>query len=385
VIISQVKRWFYNIDSVSLSLLIIMMMIGAVLIMSAAPAVSERISVAHSHFLYKHFLFLSISIPLLLLFSSIPNSYIRYIAILGFILLFILMCLLPFIGEETKGARRWIAVAGFSLQPSEIFKAFYAVIIAMILESEAIWSHKYMKFLLCCVLHSMVILLLIIQPDFGMTILISAVTLSQMFVAGLPWLFIAILLCIMCFLGVGAYLTLPHVTKRIENFLSSGSGGDTHGYQVKQSVKSYIDGGIFGIGPGEGKVKYLLPDSHTDFIFAVAAEEMGALFCIVVVLIITAIIIRGFFNILRLKDEFARYVALAAIMYFAFQSIFNIGVTLHLFPTKGVTLPFISYGGSSMLSFAILMGLYINVTRSNKTLHIVQNIHIQDNVIQRVI
>lgn len=336
------------------------------------------------------------------------NEYqIKKIGVIGFVLCIILLILTLLLGDTVKGAKRWLSLPGISLQPSELIKPFYAIVIAMILSSEhnksiknlirhthfgqnnrpttknvseinssinthiinsninndnsdIIASFNLKRFYLCFIIHIFIILLLILQPDFGMTVTISVVTGIQLFVAGLPWIIIILILC--CFIGLGFFLyhTLPYIAKRIDSFTANDDG---YNYQVQKSLESYTNGGFFGTGPGEGSVKYFLPDSHADFIFAVAGEEMGAIFCIFIVLLIAFIVLRTIINISKLNNTYSIYVGISTIMYVAFQAIFNIGVTMHLFPTKGMTLPFISYGGSSIIASSISIGICLSAMR----------------------
>ncbi|MFV9991925.1 MAG: FtsW/RodA/SpoVE family cell cycle protein [Candidatus Midichloria sp.] len=339
-------------------------LIGAFLTATASPGVAEKIGIPYFHFLYKQLLFLGAALGVVILISLMGKKAIKRLALLGFITTLILMVLVLFIGDETKGSRRWINLVGFSLQPSEVLKPFYAVIVALILSSynykKRLFHSKSWNVYICLAIHLVICALLLMQPDFGMAITISMVTIGQLFVAGLPliWVLVAIIFFISA--TFTAYKMFPHVANRINSFLNPE---DNLSYQVEKSIESYVNGGIFGKGPGEGSVKLVLPDSHTDFIFAVAAEEMGALFCMIIIILFASIIIRAMVRISSTKDLFVIYAVVGVMMYFGIQSIFNIGVTLHILPTKGMTLPFISYGGSSALSFAIAIGIYLSLTK----------------------
>lgn len=356
----------HSMDKVSLLAIMMLIFFGMIMTITASTAVAERIHASHFHFVWKQIVFISISIPLMLATSALPQKALHRLGLIGFLFSIFFMLLLPYIGEEMKGAKRWMNIVGFSLQPSEIMKPFYVIVIAVILGG----SHKIGKtksYVTCFFLHAFVCLLLIIQPDLGMTITVSIVTITQMFVAGLPWICIIALVILLAAGTVVAYFTFPHAMQRISAFLGDDK---TNQYQVQQSLESYIHGGLLGRGPGEGNTKYLLPDSHTDFIFAVAGEEFGAIFCLLLIGLIAFIVIHGLQNVITMsKSTMPKatkiYTAVGTLMYFAFQSIFNIGVTLHMFPTKGMTLPLISYGGSAMLSAAIGMGIYLNVTRKH--------------------
>ena len=190
------------------------------------------------------------------------------------------------------------------------------------------------------------------------------------FVAGikLSWL---LLVLVFFFCGIyGAYLFFPHVAKRIDKFMDPTNSSN---YQVQKSISSYLNGGFFGKGPGEGTVKYVLPDAHTDFIFAVGAEEFGLIFCIIIVVAFAIFILRAFWNLTKSSNLFHIYAIFGIMMHFAMQFLFNIGVTLNIFPTKGMTLPFISYGGSSMLAFSIAAGIYLNLSKDRQSDNLSQN------------
>jgi cell division protein FtsW len=358
---SRLLNWWWSIDSVAFIVVLSIILIGLFLNATASPVVAERIGMPYFHFLSRQAIFLCLSVFIIIAFTLLEKRHIKIIGLIGFVIIFILMVLVLFIGDETKGAKRWISLVGFSLQPSELLKPFYMLLIALILSMKTkvqqnYWGNVYT----CLAIHIVVTSLLLLQPDFGMTITISLVTATQIFVSGLPiiWLIIsAILLLIVSF---SAYHTLPHVAKRIESFLDSENHAN---YQVQKSLESFVRGGFLGTGPAEGSVKMALPDSHTDFIFAVAGEEMGSVFCIVIISLFIAFLVRGLSKLSESNDMFDIYAIIGILMYFGIQSVVNIGVSLHLFPTKGMTLPFISYGGSSVISFAILTGIYLALTK----------------------
>lgn len=363
-------RWWWSIDSVMLTLVLVLMLVGAFLTATASPAVAMRIGVSSVHFLYKQLIFLSISAVLVILISLFSTKAMKRFVFIGFLGTITLMVLVLFVGYETKGAKRWMNLLSFSLQPSEFIKSFYAVITAFILasvyEQKQLFSLRAWNIYVCCGLHVFICILLLLQPDFGMAMTISVVTVGQFFIAGLPILWVVLLIMIFISSIFMAYYMLPHVQYRIDSFIKSE---DAMSYQASKSVESYASGGVLGRGPGEGVVKLSLPDAHTDFIFAVAAEEMGAIFCIFIIIILVAITVKAIVRIADMRDIFVIYAVSGLMLYFCIQSIFNIGVTLHLFPTKGMTLPFISYGGSSTFSFAIAMGLYLNLTKRQSVLY----------------
>lgn len=354
-----VKRWWWSIDSLFLIFVLMVISIGAMLITTASPAVAERLGLSSFYFVKRQFIFLFLAVLLIVLISSFSEKIIKRFSLVGFLVFLALMVAVLFIGDEAKGAKRWITIYGFSLQPSEFIKPFFAVITGLIL-SERYTSSNLPSFTICSFLYLVIAILLILQPDIGMTISITAVTATQFFIAGLPIAWIIVTGGLTIFGAFGAYLFLPHVARRIDSFLNPK---ENENYQVEKSLEAYLNGGIFGKGPGEGTIKNVLPDSHTDFIFAVSGEELGSLFTSVIILLFFLIVLRGFLKIIKDNNLFYIYSTAGLLMYFALQSIFNIGVTLHIFPTKGMTLPFISYGGSSVLSFAIIIGISLNLTK----------------------
>lgn len=358
---SSIRNWLWSIDRISFFLVLAILCTGAILITMASPAVAERIKVSQFYFVNRQLIFLLFSVFIVVFISSISEKKLRRLILLGFITCMFLLVAVLFLGEEVKGARRWINILGFSIQPSEFIKPFYIFFTGLIL-AERFNKKDFPSFVLAAGLHLVLIGLLILQPDFGMVITFTGVLAGQFFLAGLPLWIIFIIVFVAIIGGIGAYLLLPHVARRIDNFLNPET---TENYQVEKSLEAYINGGLFGKGPGEGVVKAHLPDSHSDFIFAVAGEELGAIICSIIILLFFALILR---NILRLSTEvnlYKIYICGGIIMLFTLQTVFNIGVTLHMFPTKGMTLPFISYGGSSVLSFAIAFGILLNLTRTN--------------------
>ncbi len=329
------------------------------MVTTASPAVADRIGLSASYFIKRQLVFLVISLFILVLFSFIPTKYIQYISAVGMIFSILLMILVLVHGSETKGAKRWISLMGLSIQPSEFAKPFFVVLTGLILsKSKKIFNLK--PNIVSFLLYTIVVALLFLQPDFGMIMTFSAVWSALLFLSGIPFLWIAYLL-IFGIVGImGAYFLLPHVEQRINNFLDPSI---SENYQITKSIAAFMNGGLTGRGPGEGVVKQHLPDSHTDFIFAVVGEELGAIACFLIITIYCFIFLRGILSVSGVTDKFSAYTVVGLLLIFAMQSIINIGVTLNLMPTKGMTLPFISYGGSSMISTAISMGIVLALTR----------------------
>lgn len=365
----SIRKWWRSLDATAFVLLMIIFVIGAILITTASPAVADRLKINSFYFAHRQFIFLLLGLGIIVFITSLEERQLKRLAFIGVISCFILLVLVLFVGEEVKGSRRWIATPLTSLQPSEIMKPFYIFMCGFLL-SERYNRRGFPGFKACMALHALLTILLILQPDFGMVITYTLVLAGQFFLAGLSLWWIPIVAVFVLVGAFGAYNFLPHVAKRIDNFINPESADN---YQVEKSLEAYINGGIFGRGPGEGTVKSHLPDSHTDFIFAVAGEEFGAFFTSIIILIFLALIVRGLYLLSKEENLFRIYAGGGIILLYALQVIFNIGVTLHIFPTKGMTLPFISSGGSSILSFSLAFGLFFNLTKKRYEITIPKN------------
>jgi cell division protein FtsW len=272
------------------------------------------------------------------------------------------LVLVPLVGESIKGARCWIEIGGFSLQPSEFLKP------ALVLVSAGLFAQAQEnanpKLLLAAVAVFIIPLaLLVVQPDYGQSLLLILIWGSLFFIAGMPWLWLAGLTGA-AVAGLGAaYMLVPHVGKRIDRFIDPDSGDN---YQIGHALRSFLEGGWFGRGPGEGQVKHNLPDAHADFIFAVLGEEFGILVCLMVLALFAVIVLRGLVHAFRDRDMF-RKLALAGLMLSTgFQVAINMGVNTGILPAKGMTLPLISYGGSSLLAMAMTLGLALGLSRRHR-------------------
>ncbi|WPX98273.1 Lipid II flippase FtsW [Candidatus Megaera polyxenophila] len=370
---SFIKRWWKVIDQQTIIAIVILLAFSLMLVTTASPAVANRIGLTDNYFSSRHLVFLALAVIIILTFSLLDKKWIRRLAILGFLGSLVMLVLVKFYGFEVKGATRWINIGGFSYQPSEFMKPFFAVVTGWILSLH--YHEDFPSFKVCFMIFLCVAALLIIQPDFGMLVMVSAVFGIQLFVAGLPiiWLFIAIFASV--FGSIGAYLLLPHVASRINRFLDPVN---SENYQVTRSLEAFESGGLYGKGPGEGSVKQFLPDSHTDFIFAVAGEEFGAVICLMIIITFAYIVIRILANLLHEDDKFIQIAAIGIISQFGLQAVINMGVSLNLLPTKGMTLPFISYGGSSTLAISIGMGMLLGLTKRKASLvkYRLQNVEI---------
>lgn len=354
-----ISSWWWTVDKVALFAILTIIAFGAMMVATASPAVAERIGLDNLYFVKRQIVFLVLAVVTIISVSFLSPLSIRRISSLGFLFGIALMIGVLMFGAETKGAKRWIFIGGLSLQPSEFMKPFFVVVTAWML-SEARIKEGFKGFKISILLYGLLAALLIMQPDFGMFVVVTAVWGGQLFIAGMPmfWVFTIAVLGILSLLM--AYLFFPHVSHRIDTFISSDNSGN---YQVRKSLEAFDSGGIIGRGPGEGVVKQHLPDSHTDFIFAVIGEELGAIVCILIVGLYAFIIIRGLRNLKNENDLFYIYAVSGLLLQFGIQSIINMGVALNLLPTKGMTLPFISYGGSSMLAIALAMGMMLSLTK----------------------
>ncbi|MGC2202896.1 MAG: putative peptidoglycan glycosyltransferase FtsW [Stellaceae bacterium] len=356
---SPVARWWWTVDRWSLAALTMLIGFGVVMSLAASPPVAERIGYDGLHFVRRHLAMLPLAIGLMFAVSLQPPRNIRRIALVGFAIGLGLLALTFVVGVEIKGARRWINLPGLSLQPSEFVKPTFAVVAAWLFAEQKLHP-GFPGNLICTGLFLVIVAMLIKQPDIGMAAVVAAVWFAQFFMAGLRvyWVFTGALAGIGGL--VGAYVYLPHVRIRVDRFLDP-SGGDS--YQVNRSIEAFANGGLWGRGPGEGTVKDVLPDAHADFVFAVAGEEFGVVVCLVIVALFAFIVLRGFSRMSQEGNLFVLLAATGLLVQFGLQAAINMASTLHLIPTKGMTLPFLSYGGSSLLALGLGMGMMLALTR----------------------
>ncbi|WP_153768248.1 putative lipid II flippase FtsW [Labrenzia sp. CE80] len=356
---SRVAEWLWTVDHYLLAAFFLLMFGGVVLSFAASPPVAERLGVETFFFVKRQAIYLIPAIGIMLAGSLMTPRMVRRMALAVFVVSVVMLVATLFLGMEAKGSRRWIYIAGFSLQPSEFLKPAFVVLIAFLL-SESGRRREVPGVLFAVLLFAMCAALLIAQPDFGQTMLLGLVWAGLFFLNGLPWFAIAGLGIAGISGLMAAYFFLPHVTNRVNRFLDPSSG-DT--YQVDTAIESFLAGGWFGRGPGEGTVKRILPDSHTDFIFAVVAEEFGIIVCLFLVAVFAFIVIRGLSHASRDQDAFSRLATAGLVVLFGLQATINLSVNLNLMPPKGMTLPFISYGGSSLMSSAMVAGAILALTR----------------------
>jgi cell division protein FtsW len=352
-------RWWWTIDRAAFLAMMALICIGFFLVMAGSPPVARRIGLPDFYFVSRHQMFLGISTVIMVLISLMDAGRVRRLALAGFMVSLVLLVLLPFVGYENKGSMRWMHIAGMSIQPSEFMKPCFAVILAWIF-SLRFMRPEFPSYMVATFSYGLVALLLIIQPDFGMTVTVTAMFGVQFFLAGMPFLWVVAMIV----LGIGgllvAYHALSHVASRIDRFLDPSSGDN---YQVEKSLQAFKEGGWFGRGPGEGLVKQHIPDAHTDFIFSVAGEEFGMFFCMLIIALFAFIVVRGFLRLSRETDMF-RLIAVGGLLtQFGIQALVNMGVAVNLLPAKGMTLPFLSYGGSSLIAMAGGMGMMLALSR----------------------
>ena len=356
---SPVARWWWTVDRWSLAALGMLIAFGVVMSLAASPPVAERIGYDGLHFVRRHLAMLPLAVGVMFAVSLQPPRTIRRIAVIGFAISLALLAATFIVGIEIKGARRWINLPGLSLQPSEFVKPTFAVVAAWLFSEQKL-RPRFPGNLICAALFLAVVAMLIKQPDIGMAAVVAAVWFSQFFMAGLRlyWVVAGALAGIAGL--VGTYMYLPHVRVRVDHFLDPSTGDS---YQVNRSIEAFTNGGLWGRGPGEGTIKDVLPDAHADFVFAVAGEEFGVVVCLAIVGLFAFIVLRGFS---RMSQEGSLFVLLAAtglLVQFGLQAAINMASSLHLIPTKGMTLPFLSYGGSSMLALGLGMGMMLALTR----------------------
>ena len=359
---TRFSEWWWTVDRPMLFSVLVLMAAGFVLSLAASPPIALKRSLPAFYYVQRHAMFLIPSVFLMVGVSLLSPRMIRRVSLYLFCAMFLALIATLFIGVEVKGATRWLNFASFSLQPSEFIKPAF-VVVAGWLMAEGLRQRRFPGTLLAAALLGCVLALFLLQPDFGQTVLLSAIWAGMFFIASMPWFWIFMLSAAGGGGLAAAYVMLPHVQSRIDRFLH-GTGDNL---QVNTAVASISHGGWFGVGPGEGIVKRSLPDSHTDFIFSVAGEEFGIIFLIALVGIFSFIVLRGLWFAIRSEDNFTRLSVAGLTLLFGLQALINIAVNLNLIPAKGMTLPFISYGGSSMIAGALGMGFLLALTRRRST------------------
>jgi cell division protein FtsW len=356
---TPIGEWWRSVDQIQLGLLIVLIGAGLILSMAASPAAVARLDYSSPfYFLYRHLFFAFAGLGGAIFISFLGPLWARRLGIVTLLGAFALLIALPFIGYEVKGAVRWVRIGSFGLQPSEFAKPAFIVFAA--------WMFSVRKrdpnvpsVLIVFFVYAALIGLLITQPDFGQSFLLTLGFAAVFFFAGLSLGWVVFFLGVSIIGVVGAYLSLPHVRARVEAFMSPNSADS---YQTDKALEAIANGGFLGRGPGEGAVKYSLPDGHTDFIFAVTVEEFGFLISVVLIFLLASFVIRAYRNALRLNDYFSQLAVAGLATLIGMQMVINLFVNLNMAPAKGMTLPFISYGGSSLLSLCFTAGLILAFT-----------------------
>lgn len=358
---SAFSKWMWTIDKVILFVSLALLTIGIILDVTASPAVARTIRVDDFWFVKKQVCYAVASVIVIFTLSMLKLRAIRQISIFVFFVICCLLVMTLFFGPEVKGARRWMSLFGVSIQASEFMKPIFIIVTAWLLDC----GKKYDYFpgmWISVLLFGIVAGLLLLQPDVGMTLLVTSVFGLQLFLAGLP-MFIVVLGVVCGIAGlVLFYFIYPHFHARVDQFLY---GSDETSYQINKALQAFQNGNLVGKGPGEGTVKLNIPDAHTDFVFAVAGEEYGLWLCLIIIALFAAIIIRTLRISVKESNLFVMYAEVGLAASIGLQAFVNMASSLHIIPTKGMTLPFISYGGSSLLASAMEIGMLLAITRQN--------------------
>ncbi len=352
-------RWWMTVDRWTLFAVATLIGFGYIMMLAASPAVAERIHVGRDSFIVKQVVFLILASLIVISVSLLTPRQVRRLALLGCVVSVALTAWTIGHGVDIKGARRWINLPGFSLQPSEFIKPCFAVVTAWLL-TEMDWGRRVPGMLAAGALFGLIALLLKSQPDMGMLAVVGVVFFVQLFIAGLNLVLVGVGAGALVAAAVAAFTFFPHVRSRVTRFLDPATGDN---FQVFKALEAFGNGGLLGRGPGEGRVKDVLPDAHADFVFAVMGEEFGLVVCLFVLGIFGFIVLRGLIRLIAEHDLFVVLAASGLVTSFGLQSFINMASSLHLIPTKGMTLPFVSYGGSSVLSIALAIGMLLALTR----------------------
>jgi cell division protein FtsW len=365
----SVAKWFWEIDKVLVILVAVLIAIGLIAVAAASPAAGQRLSGEGSsiqplYYFYRQLMWIAVAIPVMVIVSMLPKARARRLSLLGAVVFTGLLFLVPVIGAEVNGARRWIGAGFAQIQPSEFLKPLFIVTIAWLLSLKE-KDRSLPVVPLTAVLTGIVALLLMRQPNFGETIIFVSAWVLLLTLSGASMRILYILAACVVAALVLAYLFYPVATQRIDGFLFSE--GDT--YQVESALRTLTNGGLFGVGPGAGTRKFSLPEPHTDYIFSVIGEEFGIIACLAIAILYMTIVVRVLVRLLNEEDKFLVLAGAGLVCQFGLQALINMAVNVHIAPSKGMTLPFISYGGSSMIALAMGFGLLLAFTRRNPHLH----------------
>ena len=354
-------RWWRTIDKWTLSAVFVLFGIGLLLGLAASVPLATRNGLEPFYYVQKQALFGGVGLATMIAVSMMTPETVRRLGVVGFVLALILVMALPLIGQDHgKGAIRWLSIGGFSLQPSEFLKPAFVVVSAWLMAASQQVNGppgKLMSFALAC----LVVGFLAMQPDFGQSALVLFAWGVIYFVAGAPMVLIVGISGLVAAGGMVAYSASEHFARRIDGFLSPDVDPRT---QLGYAANAIQEGGFFGVGVGEGQVKWSLPDAHTDFIIAVAAEEYGLILVLIILAIYALIVVRSLIRLMRERDPFTRLAGAGLACVFGVQAMINMGVAVRLLPAKGMTLPFVSYGGSSLIAAGITVGALLAMTRS---------------------
>ena len=362
---SPLGTWFWEIDRLLLLLVLMLISIGLIAVAAASPAAADRYShgayqIPPLYYFYRQAAWIALALPIMIFVSMLPKDVARRLALSGASFFLVMLVAVPLIGSEVNGAKRWIGMGVFQFQPSEFLKPLFVVLIAWLLSLRARDSSLPVV-PLTGVLVAFVAFLLMRQPDFGQTVIFAAVWVALLTLSGIPMRWLMWLGAAGVAGVVSAYMFYSVANERINNFLFAQ--GDT--YQTDKAFDTLTNGGLLGTGPGAGTMKFRLPEPHTDYIFSVIGEEFGLISCLAIATIYLAIVVRVFVRLLHEEDEFLLLSSAGLVTQFGLQALINMAVNVQLAPSKGMTLPFISYGGSSMIALSIGFGLLLAFTRTN--------------------
>ena len=355
-----IARWWVAVDRWTLGALCLLIGCGYIMVLAASPAVAERIHASRDMFIIKQLVFLALALGVVVAVSMLPPRMIRRLALAGCAVALLATAMTLVMGIETKGAQRWIAIAGNRIQPSEFLKPCFALTTAWLLARQR-RDPGFQGALLALGLFLMIVAILKKQPDVGMMAVIGAVFMIQLFVSGINLLWIGLGLGLSGGGGVVLYTLLPHVRRRVDQFLYGKGGGN---YQIDKVMEAFANGGLTGRGAGEGMVKDSIPDVHADVVFAVVGEEFGLIVCLLLVGVFAFIVLRGLLRLMREQDLYVVFAGTGLLAGFGLQTMVNLFSTLGMMPTKGMTLPLISYGGSSAVAVGLGMGMLLSLTRA---------------------
>ena len=357
---TAVGLWWWTVDHWLLGGVAALMFLGVALAFAASPAAAQRIGIENElHFALRQSVFSIAGATVMLATSMMSPRGVRRVAFAVFAVSILVMILLPFVGHTAKGAQRWLDLGFFAFQPSEFVKPALVILCAWMF-AEGQKGEGVPGVSIAFVLYAMTAGLLLIQPDIGQTVLVTVAFGACFFMAGVPLRWILGLGAVAAAGLVSTYFLFDHVASRVQKFLGAEAADTT---QIDRASDAIAAGGLFGRGPGEGVMKRHVPDLHTDFIYSVGAEEYGLLFSLLLIGLFGFVAVRGMFKAMRLSDPFEQVAAAGLFVLFAQQAFINIAVNLNLIPTKGMTLPFISYGGSSMIAMGLTLGLALALTR----------------------